>query len=234
MKKYFVWGFPGIGKSQPVNSRLRIVDADCERFKFAIPNGISHLHSQKSMTWTQRNPAYPNNYWDYIHSVDADIVLLNCHISLLNMVDRDNLLLVYPSTTLKEEYLRRYMLRGDSDDYIRCMETAFDEIVVAIRDSPYRRYEITEPHIYLQNLIEKGKIMEQFITRKELSELLGECMQAGVYTPEGPASGKTPDELAQMLFDGRLTLDLAGLRNDLAGKRRRWSGKACCMNAEAA
>lgn len=220
MNKYYIWGFPGIGKSKPVNSRLRIVDADCERFKFSIPEDIFNgLHSQKNVTWTQRNPAYPNNYWDYVHSVDADMVLLNCHIDLLKVLEGEKLLLVYPSTALKDEYLRRYMLRGDNNDYIHYMETAFDEIVAAARDSSYRKYEITDPHIYLSDLIEQGTIMEQFITKKELSGLLGECIQLGVYTQEGPAAGKTPDELAQMLFDGRLVLDIAGLRNDLAGKK---------------
>jgi len=34
-QKYYVWGFPGIGKSS-VNSNLRIADADCERFKFLV------------------------------------------------------------------------------------------------------------------------------------------------------------------------------------------------------
>lgn len=155
MNKYYIWGFPGIGKSKPVNSRLRIVDADCERFKFSIPEDIFNgLHSQKNVMWTQRNPAYPNNYWDYVHSVDADVVLLNCHIDLLKVLEGEKLLLVYPSTALKDEYLRRYMLRGDNNDYIRYMETAFDEIVAAVRGSPYRKYEITDPHIYLPNLIE--------------------------------------------------------------------------------
>lgn len=220
MNKYYIWGFPGIGKSKPVNSRLRIVDADCERFKFSIPEDIFNgLHSQKNVTWTQRNPAYPNNYWDYVRSVDADMVLLNCHIDLLKVLEGEKLLLVYPSIALKDEYLQRYMLRGDNNDYIRYMETAFDEIVATVRDSPYRKYEITDPHIYLPDLIEQGTIMEQFITKKELSGLLGECIQLGVYTQEGPAAGKTPDELAQMLFDGRLVLDIAGLRNDLAGKK---------------
>lgn len=59
MNKYYIWGFPGIGKSKPVNSRLRIVDADCERFKFSIPEDIFNgLHSNKNITWTQRNLAY--------------------------------------------------------------------------------------------------------------------------------------------------------------------------------
>lgn len=219
MKKYFIWGFPGIGKSA-VNSKFRIVDADCERFKYVLPaDAPDSPHSPQNTAYTQRDPSFPKNYWDYVHSVDADAILLNCHITLLDVLDRERLLLVYPSAELKEEYLRRYALRGDNKTYIRYMETAFDKIVVAVHNSPYRKYEVTDPNIYLQNLIEQGMIMEQFITKKELADLLGECVQLGVYTQEGPAAGKAPEELAQMLFEGHLSLDVAGLKNGLAAKR---------------
>lgn len=219
MKKYFVWGFPGIGKSS-FHSRLRIIDADCERFKFTAPEDAIHdLHTPEIAAYSRRDPAYPQNYLDYVRAVDADMVLLNCHVNLLNMLDSESLLLVYPSAALKEEYLRRYRQRGDNWTYIQYMETAFDGIVAAVRASPYRKYEIANPHIYLQNLIERGTIMEQFITKKELGALLGECIKLGVYVQEGPAAGKKPDELAQMLFEGRLSLDIAGLKNNLADKK---------------
>jgi len=216
-QKYYVWGFPGIGKSS-VNSDLRIEDADCERFKFLVPKDAP-LHSREIMEHAQRDPSYPENYWNYVRSVDADIVLLNCHISLLGAVDRDRLLLIYPAPELKGEFLRRYAQRGDNESYIHYMETAFEEIVAAARCSPYRKYEITNPHIYLHDLIERGTTMEQFITKKDLTGLLSECIQTGVYTTEGTAAGKTPEELAQMMFDGDLSLDIASLRTDLAEKK---------------
>lgn len=216
MKKYYVWGFPGIGKSA-VNSKFRIVDADCERFKYVILGDASDgLHSAQGMAYTQRDPSYPQNYLDYIHSVDADIVLLNCHISLLGLLNKERLLLVYPSAALKEEYLRRYAARGDNQTYIRYMEMAFDEMIAAVRNSPHRKYEITDPNTYLQNLIEEGMLTEQFITKKELAGLLGECIRLGVYTQEGACAGKAPDELAQMLFEGQLSLDIAALKQELA------------------
>ena len=219
MKKYYIWGFPGIGKST-VNSKFRIVDADCERFKYVLPaDAPDSPHSPQNTAYTRRDPSFPQNYWDYVHSVDADVVLLNCHISLLGALDRERLLLVYPSPSLKEDYLRRYALRGDNRTYLRHMEAAFDGMAAAVRASPYRKYEITDPNTYLQDLIEKGMIMEQFITKKELADLLGKCVQLGVYAPEGPAAGKTPDELAQMLFEGGLSLDVAGLKNDLAARQ---------------
>lgn len=201
-----------------MNSNLRIVDADCERFKYLVPEDVP-LHSREAMEQARRDPAYPQNYWNYVCAVDADIVLLNCHIGLLGTLDRDRLLLVYPAPELKEEYLRRYAQRGDNESYVRYMQTAFDEIVAAVKRSPYRKYEVTDPHIYLQNLIERGTLMEQFITKQELAGLLGECIQTGVYTPEGPAAKKTPEELAQMMFDGNLSLDISSLRNDLADKK---------------
>lgn len=219
MKKYYIWGFPGIGKSS-VNSNLRVADADCERFKFILPEDIaSSPHLRKSMAYTQRDPSYPNNYFDYIRSVDADMVLLNCHISLLEHLAGEDLLLVYPSAALKQEYLKRYALRGDNQTYIHCMETAFDEMVAAVQNSSYRKYEVNVPCVYLQNLIEGGVIMEQFTTKKELAGLLDECIRLGVYIQEGTAAGKSPDELAQMLFDGGLSLDIAALKHELAAKK---------------
>lgn len=216
-QKYYVWGFPGIGKSS-VNSHLRVVDADHERFQFVLPENAP-LHSREDTGPVERDPAYPQNYLDYIRSVTADVVLLNCHISLLRALNRERLLLVYPSPALKEEYLQRYAQRGDNSSYIHYMETAFEQIIAAARDSPYRKYEITDPHIYLQNLIERGTIMDQLITKADLTGLLAECIQLGIYTPESPAAGKAPDELAQMLFEGLLTLDIGGLRKNLANEK---------------
>ena len=120
MEKYYILGFPGIGKSS-VNFKPRIIDADCERFKFVIPKDIpSDPHSQKNTAYTQRNPSYPNNYLDYIYSVDADMVLLNCHISLLKTLDILDPF-AGPGTTVLAAVLEGYTATGIevSDEYAR-------------------------------------------------------------------------------------------------------------------
>jgi len=168
-QKYYIWGFPGIGKTS-ANSKLRIEDADCERFKFLVSEDVP-LHLREAMEQTRRDLAYPKNYWNYVRAVDADVVLLNCHISLLSKLDRERLLLVYPAPELKGEYLRRYAQRGDNESYIRYMETAFEEIVAAVKHSPYRKYEVTDPHIYLHDLIERGTIMARGALFFEIARL---------------------------------------------------------------
>ncbi len=70
-RKYYVWGFPGIGKSS-ADTRPRIVDVDCERFKYLLPENVP-LHSREAMEHARRDPAYPDNYWNYVRTVDADI-----------------------------------------------------------------------------------------------------------------------------------------------------------------
>lgn len=218
--KYFLWGFPGIGKSS-VKTKLRIVDADCESFKFVSQGGLpADPHTQTHDEQIQRDTAYPENYLQYIHAVDADIVFINCHVNLLETLDKEKLLMVYPSPERKAEYLQRYVSRGASRSYLDYMEASFEDMVTTVKNSPYRKYEIAAPDVYLQDLIDGGVIMDQFISKQELTNIFAECIKLGIYKQEGPAAGKTPAELAQMLFDGSLSLDIGSLRKTLTEKKK--------------
>ncbi len=80
--KVYIWGFPGIGKST-VRSPHRIVDADCKLFQYHLPEHMkTRLHRAEGWTGIEQQTAYPQNYFDYIQKVDADVVLPNCHPSL--------------------------------------------------------------------------------------------------------------------------------------------------------
>ena len=93
--KYYVWGFPGVGKSS-LRSSYRIVDADSNAFLFSGVSSSS-LHQTADKEGIVRQKDYPQNYLDYIRTTDGDIILINCHVSLLKELDRENLLLIYPS-----------------------------------------------------------------------------------------------------------------------------------------
>ena len=164
----YIWAFPGMGKSS-IRSDLNVVDADCERFKYIFPDGApSDLHKAEGWSGVLRNDSYPDNYLNFIKSVDADVVLLNCHISLLEHLDREKVLLIYPSLSLRKEYLARYVQRGDSESYIQHMGDSYSDMIRTLQTSPFRKYEVTMPHIFLQNLLDGGCIMNQFITKTSL------------------------------------------------------------------
>lgn len=219
---FYVWGFPGVGKSS-LKSSHSIIDADCTSFQFLRQDGdhsAFFLHDEHANSEVIcKNPDYPQNYLDYIQHQDADFILINCHISLLNVLNPDKVLLVYPAPEQKEEYLARYLQRGDHPSFLEHMETSFEETVAAIQYSPFRKYEIKESGVFLQDLFDGGVIMDQFMTKKELAQLFRESQQLGVFAPPAGLEGKTPEEWAQMLFDGDFQADLSALKRDLATKK---------------
>lgn len=215
--KVYIWGFPGVGKSSAY--LFRAVDVDCAEFEFRdIPN--SSLHQAGEREGVSADPNYPENYFSYLQELDADAVLINCHISLLERIDKEKLLVVYPAEHLKEEYLQRYSDRGDNETFLRHMEESFDDMVSYIRQSPFRKYEIADSGIYLNNLINGGNLMGQFITKDELTTLFHECRELGVFTPPEPYGTLRPAaELAQLCFEGAFEADIPKLQVALKEKK---------------
>lgn len=216
--KVYIWGFPGVGKSFSVLP-ARFIDADCEKFKFTGISG-DNLHKAGEWQGLSPDPNYPENYFSYIQELDADAVLINCHISLLGRIDKEKLLVVYPAEHLKEEYLQRYSDRGDNETFLRHMEEFFDDMVSYIRQNPFRKYEITESGVYLNNLINGGNLMGQFITKAELTTLFHDCRELGVFTPPEPyGTLSTSAELAQLCFEGAFEADIPKLQVALKEKK---------------
>lgn len=177
MKRY-IWGFPGVGKSH-VHSTLKVVDADCEGFKFKnIP--AEDLHSQQPQYDVVRDENYPQNYLDYIQSVNADIVLVNCHLSLLEQLDKEQVLLVYPRRELLSEYLERYKTRGDNASFISYMELEALGIIDCLEASSFNKYTISGRNTYLSDLFQRSDFKMNLMTRAELTHQLKRAMDLHV------------------------------------------------------
>jgi len=178
MKKY-IWGFPGLGKSYINNEK--IVDADCEQFKYIFPNGVpDNLHKSGEWEGVLNNPEYPENYFKYVESLDADIVLLNCHISLLERFDKDRVLLVYPCEELITEYLERYKHRGDNRSFVSYMAEESEGMIRYIDSLDYKKYKVFKNNTYLSDLFERNDFKVKVMTRKELTEQLQRAIDLNV------------------------------------------------------
>ncbi len=218
-EKIYVWGFPGIGKSS-VSAAYNAVDADSAYFRYKFKNGIpSSLLRRGVWDNVSLSPDFPANYLSYINKVSADMVFLNCHISVLDHLDKDSVIVVYPSKELKGEYLDRYIARGDNDSYIEYMDECFEDIIDCLEKSPYRKLVISEPDVYLQDLINGGHIMNRFMTKQELTKLLGESIDLGIYTPPDVFKDRSSTDLSQLVFEGELSVDIESLKRDLELKK---------------
>ena len=207
-----IWGFPGVGKSFASDGK-KVIDADCRLFMW---KGVTkdELHGNKG--GYERNPEYPENYVSYVNSVEADFVLINCDTKLLSRFQ--DVLLVYPDVSLKEEYLRRYQARGDNQSFLAYMEEEFEWAITSFDTWPYRKEKLTKENQYLSDVLEQyrekmGERKNMFMTKKEIVELLNqgkELLNSESYQKTncdilaGYQLNEIGDfeKLAQELFDG--------------------------------
>lgn len=178
MKKY-IWGFLGVGKSSLDVSGFVIEDADSKLFEF---KGVApgDLHGSAGVKRFERDLNYPRNYLEHVQSVDADVVLLNCHVGLLEQLDKDEVLVVYPSAEVMPEYLERYRGRGDDESFISYMADEAEGIIQFIEGSNLQKYKITECHTYLADLFGRSDFKMKLMTRAELTEQLQRAIDLNV------------------------------------------------------
>lgn len=224
MRKY-VWGFPGVGKSSLKLPGLNIVDADCRLFEFKNV-AQEDLHTDRPQFY-ERDEAYPRNYLDFIQTVDADVVLVNCHIGLLESLDKEGLLLIYPSETLLPEYIQRYIERGDNPSFVSYMETEAPGMIDYIESTDYDKYKVQTSNTYLSDLFERNDFKMKVMTKKELAEQLQRAKDLDVigfsedgiklecdfrFLNDASVYGISAVDLAEGVFDGKYELDIDQLQ----------------------
>lgn len=124
IKTVIILGFPGIGKTylkeKLKTSGIHIKDSDSSEF-------------DKSQ--------FPTNYINYIKSQigTTDILLCSTHAEVREAIYNDDYLMqhcpiyiVYPNINLKDEYIRRFKIRGNNDTFINLIETNWNKWITEI------------------------------------------------------------------------------------------------------
>lgn len=202
MAHYYIWSFPGTGKSTVPQSVPDVLDADSRLYQFigATPR---MLHDAAAQARTVPNPEYPENYFNYIENTGSAYVLLNCHISLLPRIPSESLFLIYPDISLKDEYLRRYRTRGDNGSFISYMDESFADMIHAIEAYPCRKLRITDEHTYLTDILKGDFLMNEFMTKRDLCALLNEGVRYDLLGPEVTGDYARVEDIAQAILRAR-------------------------------
>lgn len=210
--KQIIWGFWGCGKST-VADGVKIVDADCELFKYTGVNAEDLHSSFHDAQQIQRNLDYPENYIAFVQQCEADIVLINCEYPVLQRFD--SVYLYYPSQCRKDEFIHRYKQRGDNPSFVEFMKEEYEGILKSLAFTPYPRYVATRGNTYLSDLLKQGgKIdMSSFMIKKEIVKLMDDAKRLNIETIR-ELEHMESEEIAQRLFEGELDLDVEQLQKD--------------------
>jgi len=122
-------GFPGIGKSHFFRKNEKqgkiVLDSDSSLF--------SWVKDKDGNNTKERNPYFPGNYINHIKKNigDADIILVSSHKIVRDALVENDIpfTLVYPSRSIKEEYLQRYIDRGSDNPFIKLLDNNWDNFL---------------------------------------------------------------------------------------------------------
>lgn len=217
--KVVLWAFYGTGKSTVANG-TSVVDFDSKKFQFIGVDDKSMHSSSNEQKRFVKDPMYPENYIRAVKEVNAEVVLVNCEVELLNHFE--NVILYYPGRELKEEYLERYRKRGDHPSFVQFMKEEFDGMIHTLTALPYPKYVSNEKNKYLSDVFKGGKInMEPFLIKKDLSNLIERAREFdiqgyGFFSDYESFSG---DEIAQQIFEGEIKLSIEELQEKVQKKQ---------------
>lgn len=120
-KTRVISGFPGIGKTTAMEllrkQGLFVSDSDSSGFDRAD---------------------WPNNYMNHLLSLmgEMDLVLVSSHEEVWRAMSERGIefTMVYPDKSLKEEYLQRYKDRGSDENFIKLLDSKWDEWIDTLND----------------------------------------------------------------------------------------------------
>lgn len=130
MKTRVVSGFPGVGKSTLFNRQGGLVILDSDSSTFSWANEAERV----------RHPEWPTNYIDHIRENQgkADIILVSSHDEVRKALVAAGIEfeLVYPGAEMKAEYIKRYVDRGSSPDFVKLLEANYEKWIEGLMGQP--------------------------------------------------------------------------------------------------
>lgn len=125
-----ICGFSGIGKSSMAQAYNDFIDLESSGYK---------------------TKDFPKNYIDEVEKIiqedddEISYILLSCHAEVRAELQKRGIkyILVTPYRESKNEYLKRWLKRGDNIDFISKMDENWNDMIISC-------HKDNSPHIYLQ------------------------------------------------------------------------------------
>ena len=135
-------GYAGIGKSYFANKMEGAIEIPSMPFRWILPKHTDkteiELEKEKGAFYHLTNPLFPMNYVLEILKAEAIhryVIIPTVEWVLEVLQENYNrvCVLVYPEDSLKEEYRKRYIARGNSDSFMSLFIDGWEELLEGLR-----------------------------------------------------------------------------------------------------
>jgi len=159
-------GFAGIGKTtiaEKYNSK--IIDLESSDFKWVYGDESTanmSKESRKGVSNRRLNPEWPQNYMNAILEAreQFDIVLISQGTDIRDLLTENNIefLLSFPSEDCKQEYLHRYISRGNQQSFVQLIEQNFEKWVQDLMQCSQKKL-IINPGQHLEDVLKENGLI---------------------------------------------------------------------------
>jgi hypothetical protein len=147
MHNLVISAFPGAGKSWLAQNpgNLRITDSDS--------SGFSWTNQAENI----RHPEWPQNYMRHILEQIriSDIVFVSTHKDVRDAMLKAMIpfILVYPSLDMKQEYIQRYIDRGNASAFVALLEQNYELWIAELEAQECYMRVVLKPGQYLADIM---------------------------------------------------------------------------------
>lgn len=147
MRKLVISGFPGVGKSWLFGNPNGLTVADSDSSNFSWANAAEKI----------RHPEWPSNYIQHIREKrdETDIIFVSTHKEVRDamVVAAIPFILVYPSPDMKEEYIKRYVDRGNAPGFVHLLEQNYETWIAELQAQTNCTHVVLGPGQYLADVL---------------------------------------------------------------------------------
>jgi hypothetical protein len=145
-----VSGFPGVGKTTLFENpgSLKLADSDSSEFSW-----------EGDPANKVRNSNWPRNYMDHIQELKAkcelDIIFVSTHQEVRDALVASGIefTLVYPEPEIEQEYIKRYIDRGNKADFVLLLQKNYKSWIEGLQKQPNCNHVTLGPGQFLSTVL---------------------------------------------------------------------------------
>ncbi len=159
MRTIIISAFPGMGKSYAVEHlpQYKMLDLESSNYSWI-----------KTNDGKVRNPLFAQNYIDHLKQLKSQglyqVVFVSSHKIVRQALQHNKIryYFVYPDISLKEQYIRRFIQRGNDSQFVNLLTQNWETWITQIQKEQYSKYcyktKVIQPDFYLTQLFREQRI----------------------------------------------------------------------------
>jgi len=166
-----VAAYSGTGKTYFAKQHPdKVVDFVIMPFKYFLDKNVHYDESRKADPDLEMRPEWPHNYVKAILEQQKDkIILIPSDARVLELLANENVpyYLCYPKRKAKKVYKRRYINRGNSQNFLSIFIGEWDFFMDTLREDVFGKHIILKKKQYLTDVLDVKAILNNSKHRRK-------------------------------------------------------------------